>query len=81
MLNVPVLAINHHPKVGSLMKDLGLSEYCVDIEHCDVNALAKAFTALVNNRVEVKRRMAERLQHYRKELNSQFDGLFPKEKI
>ena len=77
MLNIPVLAISHHPKVKALMNELGLSKYCVDISMCDVNVLADAFKSLVSDREKIKSRMAEKLECYRKQLAAQFDELFP----
>jgi len=76
MLNIPVLAIGHHPKVRALMNDLGLAGYCVDIQHCTFNVLKGRFEALVNDRAAIKSRMAERLACYRKSLDGQFDELF-----
>src|SRR5947208_10668654 len=35
LLNKPVLAIAHHPKVTHLMGALGLSKYCVDMKTFD----------------------------------------------
>jgi polysaccharide pyruvyl transferase WcaK-like protein len=78
MLNIPVLAINHHPKVRSLMNDLGLSEYCVDIGNCDLSVLTEKFSSLVNNRDEIKRRMSEKQAFYKRKLSMQFDELFPR---
>ena len=43
LLNKPVLAIAHHPKVIDLMTDLGLSNYCVDIRDFDLKLLAEKF--------------------------------------
>jgi polysaccharide pyruvyl transferase WcaK-like protein len=79
MLNKPVLAISHHPKVATLMKDLGLSKYCVDIRSFDVNLLKDTFISLVSNSDEIKSRMVERLACYKKELALQFDDLFPQD--
>lgn len=76
MLNKPVLAISHHPKVATMMDNLGLSKYCVDIQTRDVNVLADAFTSLVNDQGEIKSRMKEHLTSYKRELAMQFDGLF-----
>ena len=39
LLNKPVLAIAHHPKVMDLMTDLELSSYCVDIRDFDLEAV------------------------------------------
>lgn len=77
LLNKPVLALSHHAKVSTLMNDLGLARYCVDIRKCDVNDLQETFLSLVANREEIKSRMAEKLVCYRKSLSIQFDQLFP----
>src|SRR6185295_19668142 len=81
MLNIPVLAISPHPKVNALMADMGLSEYCVDVDACDANVLTQKFLCLVNNRENIKRRMSEKLIDYRNKLSSQLDELFPRESI
>jgi len=78
LLNKPVLALSHHPKVSTLMNDLGLSRYCVDIASCDVDVLKETFQSLVVNRDEIQSRMAEKLACYRKSLSIQFDQLFPR---
>ena len=59
------------------MDDLGLSEYCLDINTFDLNQLKETFSRLTANAAEVKKRMAERAAHYRRELDFQFDSLFP----
>jgi polysaccharide pyruvyl transferase WcaK-like protein len=79
MLNKPVVAISHHPKVAALMGEMGLAEYCIDIRGFDLNLLTETFSALVRNRDEIKDRMAEKLVSYRRELTGQFDDLFPQE--
>jgi len=79
LVNVPVLAISHHPKVATLMNDLGLLEYCLDIQTCDLDLLKNTFLRLAENRDQVKARMSERLACYRRELSTQFDALFPPE--
>lgn len=76
LLNKPILAIAHHPKVTELMADLELSDYCVDIQDFDVGLLAGRFASMVNNAEEIKSRMAARLTRNRQQLRSQFDELF-----
>ena len=78
LLNKPVLALSPHPKVSSLMNDLGLAKYCVDIRTCDVNTMQETFLSLVANRDEIKSRMAEKAACYEKTLLTQFDQLFPR---
>jgi polysaccharide pyruvyl transferase WcaK-like protein len=76
LLNKPVLALSHHPKVSTLMDDLGLAQYCVDIRTCDVNVLTETFTSLVSNSDEIKSRMAKQLACYKRDLAMQFEDVF-----
>jgi len=77
LLNKPVLALSHHTKVATLMNDLGLTRYCVDIRKCDGNMLQETFLSLVADQDKIKSRMAEKLASYRQGLSIQFDQLFP----
>jgi polysaccharide pyruvyl transferase WcaK-like protein len=77
LLNKPVLALSHHPKVSTLMRNLGLARYCIDIKKCDVNVLQETFLSLVANQEEIKSRMADKAACYKRILASQFDNLFP----
>lgn len=77
LLNKPVLAIAHHPKVTCLMETLGLSKYCFDIETFDPAQVAAGFESLVENADEIKRSMAASLVAQRARLAAQFDELFP----
>jgi polysaccharide pyruvyl transferase WcaK-like protein len=77
LLNKPVLAISHHPKVAALMTDIGLAKYCVDIRGLELSLLTDVFVTLVSNGEEIKGFMADRLSCYKRELTEQFDKLFP----
>jgi polysaccharide pyruvyl transferase WcaK-like protein len=77
LLGKPVLAIAHHPKVTNLMNALGLARYCVDIRTFDPRSLVDTFECLVNERDEVKSRMASTLKNYKSRLRVQFDELWP----
>ena len=76
LLNKPVLAVAHHPKVIDLMTDLGLSDYCVDIRDFDLKLLAERFASMVIDAEEIKSHMATSLKRNRQRLRSQFDELF-----
>jgi polysaccharide pyruvyl transferase WcaK-like protein len=76
LLNKPVLAIAHHPKVAQLMTDLQLSSYCVDIRDFDADLLADKFTSMVINAEDIKSRMATSLTSKKLQLRRQFDELF-----
>jgi polysaccharide pyruvyl transferase WcaK-like protein len=78
LLNKPVLAISHHPKVATLMNDIGLADYCVDMDRFDSDLLLRRFSLLVRNAESIKGVMAETLDGYRRKLASQFDDLFPR---
>jgi polysaccharide pyruvyl transferase WcaK-like protein len=77
LLNKPVLALSHHPKVSTLMSDLGLARYCLDIRKCKVNALQEAFLSMIANQDEIRSRMATKAACYKRTLVAQFDQLFP----
>jgi len=77
LLNVPMIAISHHSKIVTLMGDLGLSEYCLDIRDCDMDRLMTAFSSLVRNAPAIKAHMQEKRSAWEHELSSQFDALFP----
>lgn len=77
LLNKPVIALAHHPKVTAAMADLGLSEYCFDIANFSANQLTDAFDSMVSRNVEIKKRMEASLKGFRAQLSAQFDELFP----
>jgi len=76
LLNKPVLALSHHPKVLTLMTDLGLQEYCLDIKTTDLTLLTSTFASLVKSRDQIKRQMSAKKECYRQILSTQFDRLF-----
>jgi len=76
ILNKPVLAIAHHPKITHLMQAIGLGDFCVDIRTFDPSCLSDSFAALVRDRGIVRQRMARKLDEYRAEVARQFDLLF-----
>lgn len=78
ILNKPVLAISHHPKVANLMKALGLSKYCFDIRTIDPIRLTDTFASLVCDADKIKSRMGASLASYKSQLTIQFDALFPR---
>ena len=76
LLNIPVVAISHHPKVHTLMSNLGLAEYCLDIDTFDPGQLTVTFDRMMIDREIIKTSMAENAAIYRDELARQFDQLF-----
>ena len=76
LLNVPTIALAPHPKVTTLMGDMGLAEYCVDITTCDATGIAERFDRLLANMDDVKARIGRHVAQVQSPLASQFDGLF-----
>jgi len=76
LLNKPVLAIAHHPKVSEAMADLGLLSYCVDIRDFDSEHLADRFTSMITDAEKIKSHMAASLTRKRHLFRNQFDELF-----
>jgi polysaccharide pyruvyl transferase WcaK-like protein len=76
LMNKPVIAISHHRKVRTLMADLELGGYCMDIAHIDVDSLSRMFERLVNDEQKIKLQLARKAALYRDALGAQFDGLF-----
>lgn len=76
LLNVPALALAPHPKVTTLMGDLGLAEYCFDISECDADLLTATFDRMVANMDDVKARIRRNVAQFKNVLALQFDCLF-----
>lgn len=79
LLNKPAIGLSHHPKVTTLMADLGLSDYWLDIETFGPQELMGAFTRLAAEASDIKARMAEKIAWYRQDLTAQSDRLFAAE--
>jgi polysaccharide pyruvyl transferase WcaK-like protein len=75
LLNKPVLAISHHPKVTALMKAVGMAEFCIDIDTLDSSLLLSSFRRLVDSRQSVTRQIAASVEIYKDMLDRQFDAI------
>jgi polysaccharide pyruvyl transferase WcaK-like protein len=75
LMNIPVIAISHHPKVATLMNDFGLSEYCLDMNTFDFELLTATFTRMVRNQDSIRARMAEKVALYSNAVTAQFNQL------
>jgi polysaccharide pyruvyl transferase WcaK-like protein len=78
LLDKPVIAISHHHKCSSLMREMQLSEYCHEIDHMDASGLIGQFVKLEENREAVKRTIREGVDEARTALDEQYDILFGK---
>lgn len=76
LLNKPVLAISHHPKVAELMTDLDLSRFCVEMKQLDTEELFEKFLALIRESDQVRQSISASVTRFRSRLVVQFDDLF-----
>jgi len=76
MLKKPVIAISFHEKVDSLMRTMGLTRFCHDIEHIDVDALIKQLTFVEEHIEGIRRDVDQKTEIYRVALDEQYDAIF-----
>lgn len=76
LLNKPVLAISSHPKTSTLMENLGMWRYCVDLKTFDPKDVIDRFTTLVGEKDVIKHVMSKRLAENQAKISAEFDALF-----
>ena len=76
LLNKPVIAITFHHKCSSLMNEMGLSEYCHDINQMNADTLIEQFQALVGNADDVKQMILQRVETSKRALDEQYELIF-----
>jgi polysaccharide pyruvyl transferase WcaK-like protein len=72
LLNKPAIAISFHHKCSSLMNQMGLSEYCQDIQKLNGEKLAAQFCQLEKNADILKQAIAARAAESRDALEVQY---------
>ena len=81
LLAKPVLALSYHRKIADLMRAVEHSQYCINIESCDIESLKKAFTSLVENAEGLKSKCRQATSTYATALKGQFDEIFLPENL
>lgn len=76
LLNKPVIAISFHHKCTSLMSEMGLSQYCHDINQMDAGRLIEQFQDVERNAKKLKLAIRERVEQSRKALEEQYRLIF-----
>lgn len=76
VLNKPVIAISFHHKCASLMSDMGLAEYCHDINHMNAGRLIEQFQSVEKNAEKLKPVIRQRVAESRKALDEQYKLIF-----
>ena len=76
LLQKPVLALSHHPKVSSLMRDMGQSDYILDIDTFGLQAAAERFQKLKSNKDVIRQEIDAGISVNRHRLEAQYSELF-----
>jgi polysaccharide pyruvyl transferase WcaK-like protein len=72
VLNKPVVAISFHHKCSSLMNEMGLAEYCHDINHMNADRLIEQFESVERNAERLKSVIRQRVEQSRLALDEQY---------
>jgi polysaccharide pyruvyl transferase WcaK-like protein len=72
LLNKPSIAISFHHKCSSLMSQMGLSEYCQDINRLDAHRLIEQFCDLEKNAETLKPLIKHKAEEFRRALDEQY---------
>jgi len=76
LLNKPVIAISFHHKCASLMSQMGLAEYCNDINCLDAGRLIEQFQDVERNAEQLKPVIRQKVEQFRKALDEQYSLIF-----
>ena len=76
LLGKPVISLNYHRKMDTLMEDAGQAAFCADIEQFDAAWLKETFSSLVDQSSGIKRQYATAVRINANKLSQQFDDLF-----
>jgi polysaccharide pyruvyl transferase WcaK-like protein len=76
LLNKPVIAISFHHKCVSLMSEMGLSEYCQDINQLRAGRLIDQFCNLEQNAETIRPIIRQKSEGFRKALDEQYNLIF-----
>ena len=71
----PVLALSFDPKVDAHMSAVGQENYCLNINHLQIDTLIERFTALKAARQREQSRLRSCAMRFRHLLDQQYDGI------
>lgn len=75
----PVLAVSHERKVRTLMTDMGLERFCIDIADADSATVFARLEQLIAERDAVREKVVHHVADCRRRVEAQFDLLFSRE--
>ena len=76
LCNKPVISISFHHKCESLMSEMGLSEYCLDINDLRADSLIEKFCDLETNSDIIKPSIRAKAREFREVLDEQYGLIF-----
>jgi polysaccharide pyruvyl transferase WcaK-like protein len=76
LLNKPAISISFHHKCASLMSQMGLSEYCQDINDLKVERLIEQFCHLERNAGNLMPLIRQKAEECRRALDDQYNIIF-----
>ena len=76
MLNKPVISLSHDNKFDSLMRGIGLTEYCLSMNNLVVDRLIEKFIKLEKDAENLKPYIKQKIEEYRKALDEQYTFIF-----
>jgi polysaccharide pyruvyl transferase WcaK-like protein len=76
LMNKPVISISFHHKCASLMSEMGLAEYCHDINCLDAGRLIEQFQDVERNAEKLKPLIRQKVEQSRKALDEQYSLIF-----
>jgi len=76
LCNKPVISISFHDKCESLMSEMGLSEYCLDINDLRADSLIEKFCDLETNSDIIKPSIRAKAREFREALDEQYRLIF-----
>lgn len=75
LLNKPTISISFHDKCSSVMRQMGMAEYILDINDLNSEALMERFCRLKENAENLKTMLAERAEEHRDALDEQYRSI------
>lgn len=79
LLHKPVLAISYEKKIDTHMDDMGMSEFCLNLNQVSLPILKTRFQQLESNRDTITGKLANKTSSYQKALQEQYNRLFQPE--
>jgi polysaccharide pyruvyl transferase WcaK-like protein len=76
LLNKPVIAISFHHKCSSLMSQMGIGDYCLDINGLNAENLVGRFCQIEKNSGQLRSMIREKVKNCRNALDEQYLIIF-----